>query len=72
MLPLMGFDRLHPHHWTHQAAAGLLASRFRITRAVRVRRNFGLPPARLLNPAVWKYAAGQLILSISYFTAVKV
>jgi len=28
-----------------------------------------VPPARLRYPSVWKYVAGQLILSISYFTA---
>lgn len=69
LLPLLWADRLHPHHWTHATAADLLASRFRVERAIRVRRSFGVPPARLRYPSVWKYVAGQLILSISYFTA---
>jgi SAM-dependent methyltransferase len=72
VLPLLWADRLHPHHWTHRGASRLLASRFRLTRAVCERRHFGLPPSQMLKPSGWKYAAGQLVLSISYFTAVKV
>jgi SAM-dependent methyltransferase len=69
MLPLTAIDRLHPHHWTHARAARLLASFFRVERAVRVHRDFGVPLARMLKASAWKQAAGQLVLSISYFTA---
>lgn len=71
VLPLLWADRLHPHHWTHEGAARLLASFFQVSRACCDRRDFQLPWREMLKPSGWKYAAGHFILSISYFTAVK-
>jgi SAM-dependent methyltransferase len=68
-LPLLWADRLHPHHWTHARAAGLISARFQIIHTQRCRRRFHLPLARMLMPSGWKYAAGNLILSSSYFVA---
>lgn len=68
-LPLLWPDRLHPHHWTHQAAARLLGEKFQVTRAHRARRHFRLPLSEMLKPSGWKYAAGNFILWSSYFTA---
>jgi len=69
VLPLLGLDRLHPHHWTHAAVARLLGARFRIVAARRLRRRFDMPLSALLRPSGWKYLAGNLVLSTSYFVA---
>lgn len=69
VLPLLGLDRLHPHHWTHQAAARLLGLHFQVRRAHRARRHFRLPLGEMLKPSGWKYAVGNFILWTSYFTA---
>jgi len=69
VLPLLWPDRLHPHHWTHARAARLLEARFRIAAARRVRRRFEMPLAAMLRPSGWKYLAGNLVLSTSYFHA---
>jgi SAM-dependent methyltransferase len=71
VMPLLWADRLHPHHWTHAAAARLLGARFRVVRARRMRRRFDLPFSSLLRPSGWKYLAGNFVLSTSYFTAEK-
>ena len=69
VLPLLWPDRLHPHHWTHQAAARLLNRHFHVTHALRARRRFQLPLRAMLKPSGWKYAAGNFVLWASYFTA---
>ena len=69
VLPLLWPDRLHPHHWTHQAAAQLLSWKFQVRRAHRTRRRFQLPLRQMLKPSGWKYAAANFFLWASYFTA---
>ena len=69
VLPLLWPDRLHPHHWTHQAAARLLNRHFHVTHAHRARRQFQLPLRAMLMPSGWKYTVGNFVLWSSYFTA---
>lgn len=69
VMPLLWADRLHPHHWTHTQAARLIGVHFRLGSARRVRRHFQMPLSAMLRPSGWKYLAGNLVLSTSYFVA---
>jgi SAM-dependent methyltransferase len=63
VLPVLWLDRLHPHHWTVGTLVGLISERFEIVHQHHERRHF---ESAWHN---WKHAAGNLIVSSSYFAA---
>lgn len=66
------FDRPHTYHWNRLDVRKLLqAAGFHPSRALHRRRKFELRPSDYFRPSLWRYAAGSLVITSSYFTAQK-
>lgn len=69
---LLFFDRMHTYHWSRDDVRKLLESAgFRLQREHHQPRRFALRFADCFKPSLWRYAAGRLIITSSYFTAQK-
>jgi SAM-dependent methyltransferase len=67
--PLFCLDRIHPHHYTAAAFHSMVRRHFQVEQFDTIRRHFDLPPGKGWIPSLWKYNAGNLVVSSTYVRA---